>query len=87
MSTHWGYKCEDCGVSSEHYLNHGEATLRQVYSLGSVLSDARDKCSMLDIHVMGTAHYDVDPIEFLAMHKGHNIVLENEYGDIAKATE
>jgi len=84
MSTHWGYKCLDCGVSSDHYLNHGESTLQQVYHLGVSLHEARQKCPLIDIRVLGADFEDVDPIDFLAEHQGHVIVLENEYGDFKK---
>jgi hypothetical protein len=84
MSTHWGYRCEMCGTDSDHWYNHGDGDLAEIYHQWPKLRGIHD--------LFLTAHwrlqlqcgdaYAAEVLNFLAAHDGHEIVLSNEYGNV-----
>lgn len=90
MSTYWGYKCKDCNVSSEHWFNHGDDYLNALVAVREDLEQVMKRLEKWIGWRIDISHMNVDeenPLEFLQQHKGHNIVLENEYGDLKELTE
>lgn len=85
MSTYWGYKCKDCDVSSEYWLNHGDDYLNVLAVTWQELEKAMKPLEKWRGWRIDISHFnteDEDPVDFLQQHEGHNIVLENEYGNI-----
>jgi hypothetical protein len=82
MSTYWGYYCKDCKKETDHWINHGEEVLTVLKKHEKILNTAvKESDGWIEIHLMG---FDIDddyPLEWLEKHRGHNIVLKNEYGD------
>ncbi len=78
MSEHWGYYSKTKNESSEHWFNHGEKDLIELYEHREVLA----KITSLLIHVdINIGHQGSDPLDWLIEHSGEEIWLENEYGD------
>lgn len=82
MSTHWGYHCLTCQISSPHWLNHGEHTLLRMLEHRTIIAQAVPIFESCDIELSQLGVYDSpSPVRFLADHTGHMIILENEYGE------
>lgn len=77
MSTYWGYRCETCHVDSDMYWNHGENILRKLAVIAPALHDLCELSGYVDVLIHSRS--SEDPIEWLTKHKGHSIVLLNEY--------
>lgn len=82
MSRYWGYYCQDCGISSPHWLNHGKDILARMYTHRFILVQAYPILQACDIEVSQLGVYDSpSPLEFLYKHKDHLLFLESEYGE------
>ena len=86
MSTYYGYYCETCDESSPHWINHGDTALRALYAHREVFCNAERLINETPIAslMQGIEYWSgvVDtptPTEFLALHEGHTIGLEDEY--------
>ncbi len=84
MSTYWGYQCisHDPPLTSEHWFNHGEETLRDLF--------AKVRAGTWpDDDILGPAPVDHrgyatnSPPVWLMEHPECEVVLNNEYGDTA----
>lgn len=80
MSTYWGYYCLDCQDESDHWLNHGEAALREYFEITQMIEESGKEFIWLEIGIMGGDGFRGEMSEFLAKHWGHSIALRNEYG-------
>jgi hypothetical protein len=79
MSMYWGYYCEACDVESEHWYNHGEDKLREVYAAWPHVRAIRELAGgNIDVSVLGQG----TPWPFLEEHPDHPLMLINEYGDL-----
>lgn len=82
MSTYWGYKCIDCNEESDHWLSHGEDTLREVYNLYIILDLKKYENRLvrvtLQFHL--SRYFTAEIMAFLSEHSSHNMVLHSEYG-------
>ncbi len=82
MSTHWGYYCRTCNVSSPHWLNHGENLLVHLLRDREIVTKAAALFQQHDIEIKHSGvFYDPSPWQFLVDHEDHILLLENEYGE------
>lgn len=88
MSTYWGLRCEQCGVDSPTWFNHGDDFLRELVKQWPTLirpllnaTNLGGKLWRLELRMMGYCE-DPTPLEFLEEHDGHPIALQNEYGKV-----
>lgn len=79
MSTYWGYRCKTDGSESEHWMNHGDRTLRDIAKLASHFKAIREGDTTGYIEVAVVA-YGFEPIDWVVEHLGHDVELLNEYG-------
>lgn len=86
MSTYWGYRCETCDVNSEHWWNHANEELANIYRLWPMLKTTEQALDAAGIWHIEITHLNVhdfpSPLEFLHEHDGHAIALCNEYNQI-----
>ena len=82
MSTDWGYKCNDCDIESDHWLNHGENTLTEAYRIYNELKLYNYQSGLVTVTLeFDFSEYFISEIkEFLNEHSRHNMVLCSEYG-------
>jgi hypothetical protein len=82
MSRDWTFYCEDCSVSSQFEINHGEETLREIYALRDPLLLLVEAVGYdndwLEVKVRGS--YRDDLWSFLRRHYEHEVCLRDEYG-------
>lgn len=79
MSTYWGYHCRTDDATSECWINHGDETLASVLKAWPQIKAVREIADWyVEIRVLG-GHDELLP--WLDEHDGHEIELENEYGD------
>jgi hypothetical protein len=85
MSEIWYLKCLKCDERNNEGLDHGDKTLLNVLEhvddIRSTLGG--DESGFLEISIIGMG---TEPITFLMEHygEGHDVVVENEYGDIKR---
>ena len=74
MSTAWGYRCKTCCVDSPTWFNHGQELLCEAV--------ARWPEFIASFYAY-QEHFDNEPTlwQFLEAHDGHDLMLQNEYGE------
>lgn len=79
MSTEWGYVCQshDPELESDHWFNHGQAKLREIFA---------DREALFRVYELdyGLALANTDlygPTCWLMMHRNCAVAVRNEYGD------
>lgn len=86
MSTHWGFTCKTCEEYSSTWINHGEEMLREFFKIAPKLNKILSETDLdIEFNIMGfgwNKDFVSDALQFLAFHKGHQISLRNEYGDV-----
>jgi hypothetical protein len=77
MSRYWGYYSKTKDESSEHWFNHGEERLIELYeNKEALLKLAGLVYISIDIGGFGS-----EPLTWLSDHLGEEIWLESEYGE------
>lgn len=83
MSTYWGYACvsHEPPLVSEHWFNHGDLLLAQVYK--QVREGSWPDCDEWGTPgpVDSNGYLTNSPIYWLREHPDCEVVLHNEYGD------
>lgn len=81
MSTYWGYRCTDCNVDTDTWINHGERELSAIIRHWPVIRAIAEDPNMIYLNVTWIAGYEGELFEFLYAHGEHSVCLQNEYGD------
>lgn len=79
MSTYWGYHCKTCDKNSDHWFNHGERQLEEFFIAKTIIDKHNFK--WIELNTLSGRNAG-DMHEFLDNHRGHDICLHSEYGDI-----
>ena len=87
MSTYWGYCCKTCDTETEHWFNHGEDQLNEYITARKVIEQSGYEFYWASLSVLGGDWALGEMDEFLNQHKGHEIALKSEYGDIVDLLE
>lgn len=81
MSIYWGYYCRDCEVASEdHWINHGERALAEYKKAREALADF--DFYWIEVAPLGYGWAAGEMAEFLDKHRGHDVALQDEYGNV-----
>ena len=87
MSTAWGYRCKTCCVDSPTWFNHGQELLCEAVARWPEIKAIRSASFqhfMCDLEPYAyQEHFDNEPTlwQFLEAHDGHDLMLQNEYGE------
>ena len=86
MSAYWGYQCisHDPPLTSEHWFNHGEETLRTLFAkMRAGTWPIDDILGPVPVSNGNSGHSTNSPPVWLMEHPKCEVVLHNEYGDTA----
>ena len=76
MCTFWGYHCSTCGNSSPHWFGDGQQLLKEMHEHAEERPNLKGP-GLLWCSVMA----------YLAKHRGHQVCLESEFGELVPVTE